>query len=476
MAGNGDAVTIGGGTAAVTNCTLTGNVGAVSIWEGTANLTSCVIAANDQGIWRSADGGNAGALSTMTSTETRLANYLNVTNPTGASGNISVDPKLSSPYRNVHLQAGSPCINAGADAAVTSGSTDIDGQTRIQGTHVDIGSDESDGSTWTTPGRIWRVSPTGDDASDGQTWAGAKKTVAGALATAEGNDELWIAKGVYVENVAIPAGVKALGGFAGDETVKSARDWKANVTVLDGSGKATASVVKMPFQNTTLDGFAVRNGAIGIEVYYGSASATNCAITANGDGVSVAPATALSLRNSVVAGNAARGVFADGKTEVTNCTVCGNDAGICLVGDGRTAIKNTIVAFNDVGVTVYTASTAIATVSHTDVYGNRSSDYSSMPRSHRTQWQTSGASRFSPAEPAAISASHLALLASTPGDDDALPGGRLRSGPQRPQARRSYGHGERSSSTPVRSACRTPCGRCGSSGASSPLPRWKRRG
>jgi len=62
---------------------------------------------------------------------------------TGASfgvGNIFADPMLDGAY---HLMAGSPCINAGDNSAITDPSwTDADGQARIQGGQVDIGSDE----------------------------------------------------------------------------------------------------------------------------------------------------------------------------------------------------------------------------------------------------------------------------------------------------------------------------------------------
>jgi hypothetical protein len=44
---------------------------------------------------------------------------------------------------DLHLQAASPCIDAGYDPAVTAGETDLDGKPRILGAHVDIGAYES---------------------------------------------------------------------------------------------------------------------------------------------------------------------------------------------------------------------------------------------------------------------------------------------------------------------------------------------
>ncbi len=58
-------------------------------------------------------------------------------NPVGSNGNISVDPLLVAG----HLLPGSPCINAGDNSVVDTG-TDIDGEERIADGRVDIGADE----------------------------------------------------------------------------------------------------------------------------------------------------------------------------------------------------------------------------------------------------------------------------------------------------------------------------------------------
>ncbi|MGD8451774.1 MAG: NosD domain-containing protein [Phycisphaerae bacterium] len=69
-------------------------------------------------------------------------------------GNIDADPLLvdadgpdgvfGTPDDDVHLQAGSPCVNTGDDAAIPSGlTTDYEGEDRIQQCQVDMGADES---------------------------------------------------------------------------------------------------------------------------------------------------------------------------------------------------------------------------------------------------------------------------------------------------------------------------------------------
>jgi hypothetical protein len=57
---------------------------------------------------------------------------------------LFVDPKLASAAPpDLHLQSGSPAIDAGDPAFVpANGETDIDGQPRLNGAHIDLGADE----------------------------------------------------------------------------------------------------------------------------------------------------------------------------------------------------------------------------------------------------------------------------------------------------------------------------------------------
>jgi len=66
-------------------------------------------------------------------------------------------------------------VDAGDDSVVPPDWLDIDGQSRIQGSHVDMGAAESDGAVRpeTGPNAIVRVRPDGDDANDGSSWAAA---------------------------------------------------------------------------------------------------------------------------------------------------------------------------------------------------------------------------------------------------------------------------------------------------------------
>ncbi len=67
----------------------------------------------------------------------------NITYTVGVDGNIESDPLfMNASGSNYHLQAGSPCIDAGDDSAGGLVSTDLDGHPRIIGAHVDIGAYE----------------------------------------------------------------------------------------------------------------------------------------------------------------------------------------------------------------------------------------------------------------------------------------------------------------------------------------------
>ena len=87
-------------------------------------------------------------------------NYVGLSDPTGANGNMSSDPVfVNSGAGNYHLQVSSPCVNAGdPDYAAFDGETDIDGDPRIVSGRVEIGADEYTGN-------LRPVADAGDDQS-----------------------------------------------------------------------------------------------------------------------------------------------------------------------------------------------------------------------------------------------------------------------------------------------------------------------
>jgi hypothetical protein len=65
-----------------------------------------------------------------------------------------------------------------------------------------------------------------------------------------------------VERITLREHVYVYGGFAGTETQRSARDWSAYVTVLDGNhGGSVVTIINQPgYATSAIDGFVIRNG------------------------------------------------------------------------------------------------------------------------------------------------------------------------------------------------------------------------
>jgi len=278
------------------------------------------------------------------------------------TGDMSADPRLVSPqYGNYHIQPDSPCIGAGWNGASGLGTTDIDGQPRIQptGGTVDIGTDESDGTLWTVTPMIVRIDKVnGDDANDGSNWASAKKTIqAGIDAASLAGGEVWVKAGVYTEQLTLPNLVHVYGGFAGTESVRAARNWSANETVLDGAGGNVSVVTALlvGFQQATIDGFTICNAnKDGVYCKYASSILSNNRITGNtgsGHGIGYLIGAPV-ISGNVIAGNAGGGIycntFSTGAPVVVNNTIVANQG---TGFSGSTAVlSNNIIVGNPIGV------------------------------------------------------------------------------------------------------------------------------
>jgi hypothetical protein len=152
----------------------------------------------------------------------------------------------------------------------------------------------------------------GAEAGDGTSWADAFKTVAEALDAASLGDEIWVARGTYLERITLKAGVKLYGGFDATETLLSARDWTANRSILDGEAAGTVITVEAGADDETrIDGLVIKNGrgglGGGIQVIDGSPVIANNWIVRNvatntGGGIYLATSAALVISNRI-AGN-----------------------------------------------------------------------------------------------------------------------------------------------------------------------------
>jgi len=99
----------------------------------------------------------------------------------------------------------------------------------------------------------------GGDPNDGLSWDTAKATIQAAVDTAAPDDEIWVKAGTYAisSQIDVDKAVGIYGGFAGDETGRSQRDWANNTTTIDGQGIARIlDITNEPI----IDGFTLTNG------------------------------------------------------------------------------------------------------------------------------------------------------------------------------------------------------------------------
>ena len=129
----------------VTNCTFSGNVatdtGGMFNDSGSPTVTNCIL-------WGDTGGEIHNDGSTLTLT------YSDVQGGYAGDGNIDADPLFvdadgldnvfGTEDDDLHLQDGSPCVNAGDNAALPGDvTTDFEGDNRIQQGRVDMGADET---------------------------------------------------------------------------------------------------------------------------------------------------------------------------------------------------------------------------------------------------------------------------------------------------------------------------------------------
>lgn len=208
---------------------------------------------------------------------------------TDNGNNIDSDPIFVTPpdYNNApttegdcHLYAGSPSLNTG-DNSANSETTDIEGNDRVQYDVIDMGAHEG------AMPHIFYVDADASDGGNGTSWATAYNKLQDALkdATIVEGDAIWVAAGTYypdegssetngdeTSTFRITNGVAVYGGFEGNETGLSERDWNKNITILSGdlnqddeTTGITDNANKVVTFNevnsqTMLDGFTVTSG------------------------------------------------------------------------------------------------------------------------------------------------------------------------------------------------------------------------
>ena len=107
---------------------------------------------------------------------------------------------------------------------------------------------------------VFHVSTNGNDALSGSSWPLAKRTVASAVAAANGGDSIWVAAGRYPERITTKPDVALYGGFAGVETTVTQRNWQTNLSILDGTRGSVVLNITNAGPATRIDGMVIIGG------------------------------------------------------------------------------------------------------------------------------------------------------------------------------------------------------------------------
>jgi len=161
----------------------------------------------------------------------------------------------------------------------------------------------------------------------GTSWDKAFKTVQAGINAAAPGDEVWVAKGLYAENLSMTAltgdGVALYGGFAGTEVARDQRNIAGNTTIIDGGFRGSViSIRNCPSGQTRVDGFTIRSGE-GNGINYGTDAYCGGGIYSNTSSPTVA--------NNTITGNRAAwgagvGCYGAGNPVITGNTISGNRA------------------------------------------------------------------------------------------------------------------------------------------------------
>jgi hypothetical protein len=148
-----------------TNCTFAGNTAAIrgaGIDNGSSNatVTNCILWGNARsGVVDEPAQISNPDISTSTVTYCCIQGCATYCTDPNYPNNIGADPLFVDPNgpdgdpntwddNDYHLSGGSPCIDVGDPNRSYTGQTDLDGQSRVMGGHVDMGSDEYPGAPY----------------------------------------------------------------------------------------------------------------------------------------------------------------------------------------------------------------------------------------------------------------------------------------------------------------------------------------
>ena len=286
----------------------------------------------------------------------------------GGTSDISADPMfMCYAYGDLHIRPESPCRDRGSAAVPNIPQLDMDGQARIQNGDIDIGADESDGSSWeVTPRRIY-VKQNASTPGDGRSWATAYPSIQMATTDASlyGGADIWVASGTYTGRVDSTSFCHLYGGFNESENTEGERSLSGNPTVIDLESNSIFLMAA-----SSIDGFQIVNGYKGVYCFLRQTAVRNCMIS-NCDFAIVGYIGECSITNNVIDNNTS-GISCSGPhfeivgnilsnnsnalymseavAAVMNNTIVSNSGYAITSSYGTVTLTNNIVAFNGAGI------------------------------------------------------------------------------------------------------------------------------
>jgi parallel beta helix pectate lyase-like protein len=185
-------------------------------------------------------------------------------------------------------------------------------------------------------GDVTYVDSTASGANTGTSWEDAYIDLGWAVYNSPSGTIFWVAEGTYPENLILKDTQKLYGGFAGGEQDLSERDFRENITIIDGEKKGR---VIQAANNNVIDGFTITNGTSN-ENYAGAGIKSNNPIT---------------IRNNIIDNNHSGPAWAK------------QGGGVCIKADSCNIINN---VFMRNSATQWGASVFLDHVYHGDMRNN----------------------------------------------------------------------------------------------------------
>jgi hypothetical protein len=197
---------------------------------------------------------------------------------------------------------------------------------------------------------------------DGASWATAYRDLATTISNVTScRRVIWMAAGTYsvTSQQLVPEATEIYGGFSGQETNLSQRNWQLNKGVLrsqiGGPGLSASLLLNgtnsATDNQTILDGIVVSNSVIGVSVNHSSPIITNCTFIGDGYGLFLSDSDA-TVDHCAFYGNFTNAVSVAGnpliRYSVFSGNVCAGGAGSVInINSGNPQIINSLITGNE---------------------------------------------------------------------------------------------------------------------------------